>query len=1729
MVPVEIWALCVWALLISGCSAADPHAASEDEGRPPEHWLSTVQTSIASSEYQLREQPGGGLRFSSRAQGLRARFHADGTISITPRGGEAGPLRARLGGWEMALRTTSWGREGAMTEVGAGGFRVGSCAPGGRTDERGECLKRAEGSRAGLTEWWGNDEHGLEQGWTLDEAPAGDGPLVLEVAVEGAEALVAEDGTSAMLSTRTNRLRYAGLLAMDATGRRLPTHLAPTPGGLRVVVDDRHAILPVEIDPLLTTETWAAEVDQAGALFGSSVASAGDVNGDGYSDVVVGAPAYDDGESDEGAVFVYLGSPSGLPSSASWSTQSDQDGANLGGAVSSAGDVNGDGYADIVAGASDFEDGQTSEGAAFVYLGSASGPVAPAAWTAQGDQYMTQFGYAVSSAGDVNGDGYSDVVVGDIYHDGDATGCAFVFLGSTTGLEPGHSWSQCSDQTQANYGSSVASAGDVDGDGYDDVIVGALVYNNGELDEGAAFVYMGSATGPALTPAWTGESNQAGAQYGNSVSSAGDVDGDGYSDVVVGARNLGGGHAFLYLGSASGLSASAAWDQGGSGKLGQPVAAAGDVNGDGFADVLVGASDYDNGESDEGAAFLYLGSASGLGPASAWSWESDQVEAYLGRYTGLAAAGDVNGDGFGDVIVAAREYDAGQTDEGRSWLFYGAGAGLTEEAAWTAQGDQEYSQLGYSVASAGDLDGDGYDDVVVGANERDGVAGMMAGAAFVHMGGPDGPAPSPDWSAEGNQLGARLGASVAGAGDVDCDGFADLVVGEFNTNYGTAHVWLGGPTGLALAPDWTAEGVQTSSEFGRAVSGAGDVNGDGCSDLVIGAESYDGVAGADAGAAYVFFGSSSGPSTSADWTAEGPAADGSFGAAVASSGDLDGDGFGDILVGAYEHATAAGASTGAAHAFLGSPSGPGSVAAWSREGGQQGEQYGRSLASAADVNGDGFSDVVVGAPAFDCDDGSNCGRVEVFLGSATGLPGAVDWSVDGETQGAWFGYSAASAGDVDADGYGDLVVGAWGDGTATLFLGAEAGPSSTPGWVGSGAERFGWSVASAGDTNGDGYGDLLVGNYNLDGVGGNSGAALVHLGGGADETGPPLVPARPQARRVGETTPVVPGALTEASGAFDAAVFSARSPFGRGGVALQVEAKPLGTPFDGTGLVQPSTFTDSTTDGEELQQTVSGLTDGTPHHWRARVLYDPAGGLPQGWSHWYYGGHSGDPLGAHLRPGVSNTAPQAFDDSLEVVEDVAASIDVLLNDVDAEDALVYADVSIVADGTIGTCSVDSTQITYAPDPDQTGGDLCTYEICDTAGLCDTAEITIVVLADLDGDGTPDVDDPDDDGDTVDDASDLAPQDPTACTDADSDGCDDCAVTSGPPDPTDDGLDTDSDGVCDLGDTDDDGDGIPDDEEGDGDTDGDDIPDALDLDDTDGPIADPDDDGLTNEEEEAAGTDPDVPDSDGDGDLDGDDCAPLDGEIGPGLEEVCDGEDIDNDCDPQTGNDIDADGDGYTLCDGDCDDSEPTVHPGADEVCDGLDNDCDPGTMEVEADEDGDGVRVCDGDCDDQDANTWPDAPELCDGADNDCDGYPETPEEIEFFDWFADVDGDGWGGTGSPHPDNPLCSGPEGYALDGGDCDDDDPEAFPGAEEVCADDIDQDCDGTEAEGGEDPECWAGGCSDCASSLPAPESGSLLVLLVLPFLLPRRRRRRTSLDVCGTDGATVGPDLDLASR
>ncbi len=393
----------------------------------------------------------------------------------------------------------------------------------------------------------------------------------------------------------------------------------------------------------------------AGDYFGFPVSTAGDVNGDGYPDMIVGASGNDEGGLDCGSAYVYYGGPV-LDAAADLTFIGEAADGHFGYSVSTAGDLNGDGYPDLIVGA---------HGAnhAYVYYGGVV-PDTTADLTLTGSGH---FGVSVSVAGDVNSDGYSDVIVG-----AHMARKAYVYYGGTT---PDATADLILDEGSGAtfFGYSVSTAGDVNGDGYDDMIVGA---GGSHSFRGTAYIYYGGAApDPNADLILIGAGESAEDRFGGSVSTAGDVNGDGYDDVIVGAKQYGvsphgPGHAYVYYGGAAPDTTADLIFTGESfgDCLGGSVSEAGDLNGDGYEDLIVGA--HDEAGTGPGRAYIYFG-----GPAA----DADPDFAMIGEGAGdrfgvaVSPLGDMNLNGSGDVAVGAYFNDEAGENAGKAYVFEFAG------------------------------------------------------------------------------------------------------------------------------------------------------------------------------------------------------------------------------------------------------------------------------------------------------------------------------------------------------------------------------------------------------------------------------------------------------------------------------------------------------------------------------------------------------------------------------------------------------------------------------------------------------------------------------------------------------------------------------------------------------------------------------------------------------------------------------------------------------------------------------------------------------------------------------------------------------------------------------------------------------------------------------------------------------------------------------------------------
>ena len=396
-------------------------------------------------------------------------------------------------------------------------------------------------------------------------------------------------------------------------------------------------------------------------------------------------------------------------------------------------------------------------------------------------------------------------------------------------------------------------------------------------------------------------------QAGRSVAVAGDVNGDGLSDLLIGApfNEEGGtwaGAAYLVLGPVSGtldLSLAAAKLVGGNAfiRAGDSVSGAGDVDGDGHDDLLVGVSPW---SFAIGTPSLVLGPVTGTLDLSAadanfvgeedGDFDDDFVESAWD-------AGDLNGDGRGDLLVGAPGNDEGGEYAGAAYVLLGPVTGTVDLAFADAKlvGEEEHEFAGRVVSDAGDVDADGHDDVLVGATAGRGtvyvVRGPVSGTLDLSLA--DAKLVDDPWS----------DVSVSGAGDVDGDGHDDVLIGASRSpNYvGGAYLVLGPVTGtfdLSHA-DATLVGERRNDETGKSVSGAGDVDADGHDDVLVGSHFND-QEGGNAGAAYLVLGPVTGTLdlSRADVKFVGEEADDWAGESVAGVDDLNADGHGDVLVGA---------------------------------------------------------------------------------------------------------------------------------------------------------------------------------------------------------------------------------------------------------------------------------------------------------------------------------------------------------------------------------------------------------------------------------------------------------------------------------------------------------------------------------------------------------------------------------------------------------------------------------------------------------------------------------------------------------------------------------------------------------------------------------------------------------------------------------------------------------------
>ncbi|MBN1781097.1 FG-GAP repeat protein [bacterium] len=736
--------------------------------------------------------------------------------------------------------------------------------------------------------------------------------------------------------------------------------------------------------------------------FGYSVSGAGDVNNDGYDDVIVGAYEY---TSNTGRAYLYLGG-SAMDNTADVIMTGETTNVLFGFSVSGSGDVNNDGYDDVVVGAYFNNDC----GRVYVYYGGSTMDNT-ADVTMDGTAYNDTFGYSVSSAGDVNNDGYSDVLVGSQGYNSQ-NGRAYIYFGGAS-MDNTADVIMEGEGTDTRFGRSVSGAGDVNNDNYDDVIIGAERYNT---NVGRAYIFLGgTAMDNTADVVMTGEG--ASDLFGNSVSDAGDVNNDGYDDVIVGAHyyEYQAGRAYIFFGGST-MNAIADVYITGAGTnhfLGCSVSGAGDVNNDNYDDVIVGETDWLNGGIKIASTNIYFGGSSMNNTADV-TMVGEGTHNYFGY--SVSVAGDVNNDNYDDVIVGAYQYDL---FTGRAYIYYGApDMDDLPDVTLTGEGPDDY--FGYSVSNAGDVNNDGYDDVIVGANYY----ASETGRAYIFFGGASMNSTA-DVILTGESVDNYFGCSVSDAGDVNNDNYDDVIVGAFEylpTKYGRAYVYYGGPS-MDNSADVIMQGEMSSSRLGCSVSGAGDVNSDNYDDVIVGAYTYS----SETGRAYIYFGGSAMDNTP-DVTLTGESTTNQFGYSVSHAGDVNGDNYSDVIVGAVRYSS----YTGRSYIYFGGSS-MDNTADVIMTGETAGDYFGCSVSGAGDINNDSYDDVIAGAYKYS----TSTGRAYIYLGGSV-MDNTADFTLTGTAANQCLGISISNAGDVDNDGMGEIIVGAYKDGyltngTAYLF------------------------------------------------------------------------------------------------------------------------------------------------------------------------------------------------------------------------------------------------------------------------------------------------------------------------------------------------------------------------------------------------------------------------------------------------------------------------------------------------------------------------------------------------------------------------------------------------------------------------------------------------------------------------------------------------------------------------
>lgn len=862
------------------------------------------------------------------------------------------------------------------------------------------------------------------------------------------------------------------------------------------------------MDTYLRDSHWAFYGEDDLDQLGRSVSNAGDVNGDGRDDIILGAPNNDEGGTDAGQTYLIFGYEAEIEQdrSVTWAAATfigeellDQSGYS----VSGVGDVDDDGFCDFIIGSRLNDQNGADSGKTYLIYGKKDGwshdldlSEADAAFV--GESGGDRSGYCVSGAGDVNGDGFDDLLIGAPYNDDGGT-----YAGKTY-LIFGNSWRYSGDISLSSSnipsfvgedyndlsGSCVAGAGDFNGDGYDDILIGAYRNDTGGDEAGKVYVICGKTAGwradTSLLEAdisFTGENS--GDHAGVSLSVAGDVNGDGYDDILIGAdynseEDNNAGQTYLVFGrpsywghnrSLSYFADASFLGENGGDLSGRSVSVAGDVNDDGIDDILIGAPGRNEFGPDTGQTYLILGKETG------WGLDvelGDFDASYVGEQTSdlsgnsVSGAGDFNGDGIDDILIGATGNDDGGDQAGKVYVVYYNSRPVVPGSieAETDIGNNKISISWDSPNYWRTIDKfnihrseNGIDFNKIGSVPRSRSYARSFVDTHVRIG-------THYWYAieviggSGESSGIRDPVKVLFDRDTDSDGIGDTkdpdIDGDGIPHNRDADTMVKDPVTWSGGGSFEIDGIsigfigeEAGDKSSMAIAGGGDVNGDGFDDLLIGAPENDETF-TNAGQTYLILGDEDGWDTDIDLNR----ADASFlgesggdhsGYSIDIGGDLNNDGFDDIIIGAFgnnEEATYAGQT----YVIFGKESG------WTRDaslsnsdasflGEDQLDISGRVVVGVGDVDRDNYDDFLICSPQNGYYD-TGSGQVYLIYGKNSG------WSMDtslsditstfvGTYSGINLGISASGGGDINGDGYDDILLGSKGyveGGNAEAYL-----------------------------------------------------------------------------------------------------------------------------------------------------------------------------------------------------------------------------------------------------------------------------------------------------------------------------------------------------------------------------------------------------------------------------------------------------------------------------------------------------------------------------------------------------------------------------------------------------------------------------------------------------------------------------------------------------------------------